>query len=88
MHSLPLTELSVTLFAMLLAAAAILAASPQSAPVSRAAATASAQATIRIVSGAVIRLGESSQRGSGPKAKVTLVRLDGTPLAAKLVEFE
>jgi hypothetical protein len=73
---------------MLFAAAAILAASPQSTPVSQAAATASAQATIRIVSGAVIRLGEGLPNGSGPRAKVTLVRLDGTSLAAKLVEFE
>ena len=83
-----MAELGVTVIAMLFAAAAILAASPQSAPVSQAAATASAQATIRIVSGAVIRLGEGSQRSPGPKARVTLVRLDGTPLAAKLVEFE
>ncbi len=73
---------------MFLAAAALLAASPQSEPVSQATATASAQATIRIVTGAVLRLGEGMRSGSGPKAKLTLVRLDGTSLAAKLIEFE
>ena len=76
-------------FAMLLfATAAALASSPPigaSAPV---AVSASAQATVRILSGAVLRLGEGPRIGDAPLAQATRVHLDGAAQPAKLIEFE
>jgi len=71
-----------------LAAAAILAASPQSAPVQHATVTAQATATIRIISGVVLRLGEGARSGYAPQAQDTVVHTDGAIHPAKLIEFE
>jgi uncharacterized membrane protein len=77
-------------FAMLLlfAAAAALAASPPSNGWSPSSAAVSAQATVRIISGAVLRLGKGPQTGDAPLAQATYVHLSGMAQPAKLIEFE
>lgn len=76
-------------FAMLLlAAAAALASSPPAGSSAHVSVSASAQATVRIVSGAVLRLGEGPMMGEAPLAQATRVHLDGAAQPAKLIEFE
>jgi hypothetical protein len=69
-------------------AAAILAASPQNAPIQHAGVSAQATATVRIVSGAVLRLGEGPRSGFAPLAQDTVAHVDGATRPAKLIEFE
>jgi hypothetical protein len=71
-----------------LAAAAILAASPQNAPAQRPVVTGQAIATIRIISGAVLRLGEAVRSGYAPAAQDSVVHTDGGIQPARLIEFE
>jgi hypothetical protein len=73
---------------LLLFAAAALAAPPSTGTGAPIAASVSAQATVRIISGAVLRLGEGPRVGDGPLAQHTRVHLDGTAQPAKLIEFE
>jgi hypothetical protein len=73
---------------LFLAAAAILASPPSDPGYSPAAATAHAQASVRIVHAAVLRLGEGALRGEAPPARPTIAHPDGVPRAAKLIEFE
>ena len=73
---------------LLFAAAAVLSASPQNAPAEHVGASAQAQAFVRIISGAVLRLGEGPQSGDAPMAQVTVVHTDGAARPAKLIEFE
>ena len=76
-------------FAMLLLAiATVLASSPSGGSRVPVAVSASAQATVRIVSGAVLRLGEGPMVGEAPLAQATRVHLDGAAQPAKLIEFE
>jgi hypothetical protein len=75
-------------FAMLVLAAAILAAPPPAAPSARASASAQAIATVRIISGAVLRLGEGPRSGIAPMAQDTVVHADGALRPARLIEFE
>jgi hypothetical protein len=71
---------------LLLAAAAIAASPPQDQPRSSSA-TAQATATIRIISGVRLSLGEDRNPGA-PVTSRTLVRADGRLQDAKLIEFE
>jgi len=73
---------------LLLATAAALAASPPSGTSAPVAISSTAQATVRIISGAVVRLGEGPRMGEAPLAQTTHVHLDGTAQPAKLIEFE
>jgi len=73
---------------LLLAAAAILSTPPQNAPVVHASVSSQATATVRIISGTVLRLGEGPQSGFGPLAQETVAHVDGSALPAKLIEFE
>jgi hypothetical protein len=47
-----------------------------------------ARATVRIISGATLRLGEGPLSGDGPAAQRTIVHSAGGPHPAKLIEFE
>jgi hypothetical protein len=73
---------------LVLAAAAAIAASPQFGPSARVSASAEAQATIRIISGTVLRLGEGPTVGDAPAAQLTVAHTDGATVPAKLIEFE
>jgi hypothetical protein len=73
---------------LLLAAAAVLAAPPQDPPVAPASVSAQATATVRIISGAILRLGEGPRSGHGPFAQDTVAHVDGAVRPAKLIEFE
>ena len=46
-----------------------------------------AQATVRIVSGVRLRLGEA-ENGDAPAPRDTVIHTDGTARHAKLIEFE
>lgn len=73
---------------LLLATAAALAASPPSGGPLPPSVSVSAQATVRIISGAVLRLGEGPRLGDAPVARVTYAHPDGIAQPAKLIEFE
>lgn len=73
---------------LLLATAVALAASAPSNGSSPSSVSVSAQATVRIISGAVLRLGEGPRVGNAPLAQTTYVHLDGIAQPAKLIEFE
>jgi len=73
---------------LLAAAAAVLAAPLQNAAVARPAVSAQATATVRIISGAVLRLGKGPQNGHGPFAQDTIAHVEGMAQPAKLIEFE
>jgi hypothetical protein len=76
-------------FAMLiLLVAATAAYLPQNVPGQPVGATVQARATIRIISGAVLRLGVGATNGEAPPALPTFVHADGAAKAAKLIEFE
>jgi hypothetical protein len=68
---------------MILIAAAALAASPPSTPVR---AMVEARATVRILSGTRLQLGKQSD--DGRPARTGVVRIDGAPKSAQLIEFE
>jgi len=69
---------------LLLAAAVAAAPSERSSPT---AATASAQATVRIVRGATIRFGESARYDASVPRQTAILESDGTTRAASLIEF-
>jgi hypothetical protein len=73
---------------LLFAAAAALASPPQNAPNSGAGAAIQARATIRIISGAALRLGEGTLSGDAPQARDTVVHTDGAGRPARLIEFQ
>ena len=72
---------------LLLAAAAITASAPQSAQQASVWPMVQAQATVRIVSGVRLRLGEA-ENGDAPAPRDTVIHTDGTARHAKLIEFE
>jgi len=72
----------------LLAAALAFANSPQNRPIVHAGATAQAIATVRIICGAVVRLGEGPRSGHAPLAQDTVVHTEGAVHHARLIEFE
>jgi hypothetical protein len=73
---------------LLLAAIAAMSASAQNAPAAPVGASVRAQATIRIITGAFLRLGEGAASGDAPKAQATVVHSDGGVQPARLIEFE
>jgi hypothetical protein len=72
-------------FAVALSAAA---SAPQGASFTRVGATVQAQAIVRIVTAASLRLGEGPLRGDAPPARRTTVHTDGEVHSAKLIEFQ
>ena len=72
---------------LLLAAAAIAAAAPPSAQQPSVRPMVQAQATVRIVSGVRLRLGEV-QNGDAPAPRDAVIHTDGAARRAKLIEFE
>ena len=73
---------------LLLAAAAIAAASaPQSAPAEPARPAVQARATVRIISGVRLRLGEGANPGA-PAPRTTTIQSVGIDQPAKLIEFQ
>jgi hypothetical protein len=60
---------------------------PDSRP-SRSAVTVSATATIRIVSGVTLKLGEANNPGAPPTQDAVVHLADGTTIPAKLIEFQ
>ena len=73
---------------LLATAAVVLNTPPQEAPVKRASVSAQATATVRIISGAVLRLGEGPRTGHGPFAQDTVAHIEGVAHRARLIEFE
>jgi hypothetical protein len=69
-------------------AVAVLNTPPQDAPAVRASASTQATATVRIISGAVLRLGEGPRSGHGPFAQDTVAHVEGVAHRARLIEFE
>ena len=69
-------------------AAAVVATPAQDGPRSPAAATAVAQATVRIISGAVLHLDGRPQAADTPASRPATVREDGEAHPARLIEFE
>jgi hypothetical protein len=70
---------------ILLAAASIASAPPQSRPVS---ATVQATATIRIVAAVQLKLDAATNRGAPPTRDSIVRSADGSVQAAKLIEFQ
>lgn len=73
---------------LLAAAAVVLNTPPQDAPLARRSVSAQATATVRIISGAVLRLGEGPRSGHGPFAQDTVAHVEGVAHRARLIEFE
>jgi hypothetical protein len=73
---------------ILLATAALATTSPPDSQPSRSAVTVSATATIRIVSGVALKLGEAANPGAPPTRDSTVHSPEGTSLPAKLIEFQ
>jgi len=73
---------------IILATAALATTSPPDLQPSRSAVTASATATIRIVSGVTLKLGEVNNPGAPPTRESTVHSPDGTTVPAKLIEFQ
>lgn len=71
----------------LLAAAAIASTAPQTLPAHAVRASVQARATIRIISGAELRLSERSS-GDGFVARDSVIRSAGVEQQAKLIEFQ
>jgi hypothetical protein len=72
---------------LLLTAAAIAASAPQPANRGPVAPRVQARATIRILSGATVRLGEDNAGSEGAERATTL-RTEGSTQPAKLIEFQ
>jgi hypothetical protein len=70
---------------LLLATAALLAASPSPAT---AGATVQARATVRIVSAVRLKFGGSDSGSGNPPPREAIVRTEAGPQRAKLIEFE
>jgi len=73
---------------VILAAAALATSSPQSPAPSRTAAVAQATATIRIVSGVVLKLDAATNPGAPPSRDSLIHAADGSTAPAKLIEFQ
>jgi hypothetical protein len=73
---------------MLLLAAAIVSTTPQNAPLTRVGATVQARATVRIITGVTVRLGEGALIGEAPRPRFTTAHAEGEAKPAKLIEFE
>jgi hypothetical protein len=73
---------------LLLVAAAALASSPPAMPTSHVGASVQARASIRIISGATLRLGVGALSGQAPPVQPTIVHADGEPRPARLIEFQ
>ena len=71
-----------------LATAALATTSPPDSQASRSAVTVSATATIRVVSGVTLKLGEANNPGAPPTQDSTIHSADGASLPAKLIEFQ
>ena len=71
-----------------LATAALAITSPPDSQPSRSAVTVSARATIRIVSGVTLKLGEANNPGAPPTQDTIVHSADGTTAPAKLIEFQ
>lgn len=72
----------------LLAAAAAMASMPQYSSNGGARATVQAQATVRIITGVSVRLGEGALSGEAPRPHLTIATTDGSTKPANLIEFE
>jgi len=72
---------------LLLAAATLAAAAPDSAQRTATGATVQAQATIRIISGVRLSFGEERNQDA-PPARATILRTEGSVQPARLIEFE
>lgn len=73
---------------ILLATATLATTSPPVSQPSRSAVTASATATIRVVSGVTLKLGEENNPGAPPTQDAVVRSADGTTIPAKLIEFQ
>jgi len=73
---------------IILAAAAFSTSSPQPAAPSRTAVTVQATATIRIVSGIVLKLDAPTNPGAPPSRNSVIHAADGSTAPAKLIEFQ
>ena len=74
---------------LLLAATAALAAIPPTdASSTGVRATVQAQAIVRIITGAAVRLGQGALVGEAPSARQTIVHTEGGLRPAKLIEFQ
>jgi hypothetical protein len=73
---------------VILAAAVLATASPQQPQPSRSAVTVQATATIRIVSGVVLKLDAASNPGAPPPRDSEIRSADGSSTPAKLIEFQ
>jgi len=70
------------------ATAALSLTSPTDSQPSPSAVTVSARATIRIVSGVTLKLGEAKNLGAPPTQDAVVHSADGTVVPAKLIEFQ
>ena len=70
------------------ALAATLAAASADVPRLSAAPAVQARATVRIVSGVRLRLGEAAPDADAPAVRQTMVRIEGRERPARLIEFE
>jgi hypothetical protein len=73
---------------ILLATLALATTSPPDSQPSRSAVTAQATATIRIVAGITLKLGQAINPGAPPTQDSTVHTADGTIVPAKLIEFQ
>jgi hypothetical protein len=73
---------------ILLAATSLVTSSPSPAARSPTAAVAQATATIRVVTGVVIKLGASTNPDAPPTQETVIHSPDGSVVPAKLVEFQ
>ena len=71
-----------------LATAALATTSPPDSQPRRSAVTVSATATIRVISGVTLKLGEAKNPGAPPTQDSTVHSADGTSRPAKLIEFQ
>ena len=73
---------------ILLAATALSTTSPPDSQPSRSAVTAQATATIRVISGVTLKLGEAINPGAPPTQDTIVHAPDGTIVPARLIEFQ
>lgn len=73
---------------LLLATAAILASTPQNPPTGGVRPAVQATATVRIITGVSVRLGQGALSGEAPRPHITIATADGTPKRANLIEFQ
>jgi hypothetical protein len=73
---------------VLIAAAALAASVPPERPTQSAGASVQARATIRVIAGVQLHLGEEKQSRDGFVARDSVIRSAGTEQPAKLMEFQ